>query len=81
MTNKETQIEHSIRLIEEAIAPLEGVTFGYIGNLESWGDDRQYSIFVPFADRSERLGFASYEDIPSLVCIAHALRKGHDLAA
>lgn len=30
---------------------LPGVTFGYVGNFERWGDDRSFCIFLPHPGR------------------------------
>jgi hypothetical protein len=33
---------------------LPGITFGYIGNVERWGDDRSWEIFLPHPGRQVR---------------------------
>lgn len=33
---------------------LPGVTFGYIGNVERWGDDRTWFVFLPHPGRVGR---------------------------
>ena len=37
--------------VKELAANLLGVTFGYIGNCERWGDDRLWAIFLTRARR------------------------------
>jgi hypothetical protein len=36
--------------VKELAAP--GVTFGYIGKCERWGDDRLFAIFLPHPGRA-----------------------------
>jgi hypothetical protein len=33
--------------VTELARELPGITLGYIGNLETWGDDRAWFIFLP----------------------------------
>jgi hypothetical protein len=44
-----TSIERLVKLLNEAIGG--GVTFGYIGNVERWGDDRSWMVFLPHPGR------------------------------
>lgn len=42
--------------VESLKAELPGISFGYIGNYERWGDDTQWSIFLPHAHRVGTFG-------------------------
>lgn len=42
-------IERLVRLLNEEIGG--GATFGYIGNLERWGDERSWMVFLPHPGR------------------------------
>lgn len=48
------QMEPS-RILHENVAALSeelpGLSFGYIGNIESWGDDRDFRVFLPHPGR------------------------------
>lgn len=44
------------KMISDDMLPAErrggsGVTIGYIGNMEQWGDDRSWRIFLPHPNR------------------------------
>src|SRR5271154_386340 len=58
---EETPEDFFRRKVEELKAELPGVTYGYIGNFERWGDDRSLYIFLPHPDR-----VGSYDDSVSL---------------
>lgn len=49
------------RKVKELAAELPGVTYGYLGNYERWGDDRSLYIFLPHPDR-----VGTYQDSISL---------------
>jgi len=49
--NKQKEEARLERNIAERCAKEEGLTFGYIGNFESWGDDRKLFIWVDGMDR------------------------------
>jgi hypothetical protein len=46
-----TPIVVALNILQERVKVLShelpGVTFGYIGNLERWGDDRSWAVFLP----------------------------------
>jgi len=46
--------------VTELAKELPGITFGYIGNCERWGDDRSWSIFLPHPGRVGRWEDAVY---------------------
>ncbi len=54
----EVKIEGFVKILQDE---LPGVTFGYIGNFERWGDERCFYIFLPTPDRA-----GTYEDSVSL---------------
>lgn len=37
--------------VAELALDLPGISFGYIGNLEHWGDDRAWAVFLPHPGR------------------------------
>lgn len=37
--------------IDEAAKEFPGLSFGYIGNIERWGDDRYWMVFLPHPGR------------------------------
>ena len=39
------------REVESLAKELPGITFGYLGNFERWGDDRSFYIFLPHPNR------------------------------
>lgn len=43
--------------VNELAKELPGVELGYIGNIERWGDDRGWHVFLPHPDR-----VGGYED-------------------
>jgi hypothetical protein len=47
--------------VKELAVELPGITFGYIGNCERWGDDRSWEIFLPHPGR-----IGTYADCVSL---------------
>lgn len=72
------------RLIEKNLQGT-GCTYGYIGNLESWGDDRAWSIRLPHPGRpgnkSDIIGGGySTADRWKLAQVAANFRKGFDHA-
>lgn len=42
--------------VEQLAVELPGITMGYIGNFESWGDDRYFHIFLPHPGRVGTFG-------------------------
>ena len=70
--------------IRELIKDIEGVSYGYIGNV--WGDgtdDRSWSIFLPHPNRvgtaADRIGGHASDVRYKLVDQAHALKIGYEL--
>ena len=57
--------------VKELAAELPGVTFGYLGNFEIWGDDRAFYVFLPHPDRvgqhSDHVGLGQYYQLPAAV--------------
>lgn len=57
MTVHGVKYDGAIATIERIVNALrvaldEDVTFGYIGNINSWGDDRSWMIFFPHPGRA-----------------------------
>ena len=48
------KLEHAVNSSKPAFP---GITFGYLGNVERWGDDRTWFIFLPCPGR-----IGSYND-------------------
>jgi hypothetical protein len=52
-------------------ADLPGITFGYIGNFERWGDDRSFRLFLPHPDRvggsEDAVFLGRFTDLPKAV--------------
>lgn len=46
-----TQNEIDYEEAREIVAELPGVSIGYIGNCERWGDDRSWRVFLPHPGR------------------------------
>jgi hypothetical protein len=75
------------RILEERVKELSqelpGVTFGYIGNLERWGDDRSWAVFLPHPARvggfNDQISIGTTEKLPAAVnkwaAIAESARK------
>lgn len=81
----ERQTEHdflqeSVELLERS---LPGITFGYLGNCESWGDDRSWYVFLPHPGRvgtfndAVSLGYTAklYEQVKQWPAIEAAARR------
>jgi len=73
--------------VKELAADLPGVTFGYIGNCERWGDDRLWAIFLPHPGRvgsfADSVSIVRKEKLPKAVTNWDALaglarRRYHD---
>ena len=63
----------------------EGFTYGYIGNVEDWGDDRSWFITAPHEGRAADYGDIvgdtySTQDRRRLLSVAHAIRAGYRAA-
>jgi hypothetical protein len=52
--------------VEALATELPGITFGYIGNVERWGDDRTWYVFLPHpgrvGDREDAVGLGTNFD-------------------
>jgi hypothetical protein len=61
--------------VKELAAP--GVTVGYIGKCERWGDDRLFAIFLPHPGRvgslADSVSIGRTEKLPEAVTNWHAL--------
>lgn len=87
MTREERKIK-VLEGLETLVAETEGLTFGYVGNLESWGDDRTWYIWTDkrvetglYAGNKIKL-WSSYQlDLESLTLarqLVKAYRMGRD---
>lgn len=62
MTEKSVLVERQMpsAWLQDAVEflkpQLPGITFGYLGNVESWGDDREWYIFLPHPGRVGKYG-------------------------
>lgn len=58
-------------LVAELKRELPGISFGYIGNHENWGDDRSFCVFLPHPDRigcyEDSVGLGPYSQLPKAV--------------
>lgn len=60
-------------ILEEKVVDLSkelpGISFGYIGNIESWGDNRDFRVFLPHPGRvgglSDSVGLGNFKDLAS----------------
>ena len=56
--------------------PQAGLTFGYIGNCEPWGDDRSWRFFTKFphmidkVNRSPQWGYSDTKGLPEMIAKA-----------
>ena len=57
--------------VKELAKELPGITLGYLGNIESWGDDREWHIFLPHPGRvgsyKDRVVIAETASLPNAV--------------
>lgn len=69
--------------VAELRQELPGISFGYLGNFERWGDDRSFYVFLPTVDRpgdsGDQVALGTYSRLPQAVeqweHIAAAARK------
>ena len=81
--NKQKEEVTLERRICDRCKDVDGLTFGYIGNFESWGDDRKLFIWIDEDDMREKNGnqaslwecVARDLDVKS-TCLALAAIKG-----
>lgn len=83
-TRKAAHLKRADETIRKLIKDLEGVSYGYIGNVWNDGtDDRSWSIFLPHPDRigtaADRIGGYDTNERYNLVRDAHALNIGFSL--
>jgi hypothetical protein len=86
-TNKQRQEPPTLeRRICDRCRDVDGLTFGYIGNFESWGDDRKLFIWINEDEMREKNGnqaslwecVARDLDVKS-TCVALAAIKGFQM--
>jgi hypothetical protein len=86
-TNKQRQEPPTLeRRICDRCRDVDGLTFGYIGNFESWGDDRKLFIWINEDEMREKNGnqaslwecVARDLDVKS-TCLALAAIKGFQM--
>ena len=86
-TNKQRQEPPTLeRRICDRCRDVDGLTFGYIGNFESWGDDRKLFIWIDEDEMREKNGnqaslwecVARDLDVKS-TCLALAAIKGFQM--
>ena len=86
-TNKQRQEPPTLeRRICDRCRDVDGLTFGYIGNFESWGDDRKLFIWIDEDEMREKNGnqaslwecVARDLDVKS-TCVALAAIKGFQM--
>jgi hypothetical protein len=70
-------------LVAELKKELPGISFGYIENFESWGDERSFYLFLPvvgrMGNRDDMVSLGAYSSLPKAVerweLIAASARK------
>jgi hypothetical protein len=75
--------------VAELAAELPGITFGYIGNIERWGDDRAWAVFLPHPGRvggtGDSVALGETADLPKAAAnwasIVSAARKRYHFCA
>ena len=81
---KEISLE---RRIGDMTREVEGLTFGYIGNFESWGDDRLLMIWINEDEMREKNGnlkslweckatALDYEQASRAICVVRGFEAG-----
>jgi hypothetical protein len=57
--------------VTELANELPGITIGYLGNIELWGDDRAFYVFLPHPGRvgtySDMVSLGQYYQLPAAV--------------
>ena len=58
-------------LVDVLKAEFPGISFGYIGNVDRWGDDRSWYVFLPHPGRVgtmlDRVGGYSTDRLPDML--------------
>jgi hypothetical protein len=57
--------------VTELAQELPGISIGYLGNIELWGDDRAFYVFLPHPDRvgtyGDMVSLGEYYQLPAAV--------------